>query len=154
MWELRSLSNDSFDRRLSREEKTDEAKKTLKRLDVRVLRIETAYAEVCLLACVTRRNRKRWKRSGFCTLQQTRPRDRLKPDSARHQQNHSSNQRPAAISGSGNPACASGRRTRAGHYDRLVSCMTMRRDESKVANRQSHKKYTGRRRSYWPTKVV
>jgi hypothetical protein len=55
MWELRSLSNDSFDRRLSQKEKTDEAKKTLKRLDVRVLRIETAYAGVCLLACVTRR---------------------------------------------------------------------------------------------------
>jgi hypothetical protein len=86
MWELRSLSNDFFDRRLSREEKTDEAKKTLKRLDVRVLRIETAYAEVCLLACVTRRNRKRWKRSGFCTLHQTRPRDSFKPDLARHQQ--------------------------------------------------------------------
>ena len=37
--ELRSLSNDSSDRRLSREEKTDEAKKALKRLDTRVLGI-------------------------------------------------------------------------------------------------------------------
>ena len=55
MRELRSLSSDSFDRRLSQKEKTGEAKKTLKRLDVRVLRIETAYAGVCLLACVTRR---------------------------------------------------------------------------------------------------
>jgi hypothetical protein len=112
MWELRSLSNDSFDRRLSQEEKTDEAKKTLKRLDVRVLRIETAYAEVCLLACVTR-----GKESGgsvrVFVVRSRRAHVTALARLSKASTDPSSNQRHAAISGSGNPACASGRRTQA-----------------------------------------
>ena len=73
------LPNDSFDRRLSQKEKTDETKKTLRRLDVRVLRIETAYAWVLPARLRDQKNRKWWKRSEFCRPQRTRTRDSFSP---------------------------------------------------------------------------
>ena len=71
--------NDSFDRRLPQKEKTDETKKTLRRLNVRVLRIETTYAWVLPARLRDQKERKWWKPSEFCSLQQTRTRDRLSP---------------------------------------------------------------------------
>jgi hypothetical protein len=73
------LPNDSFDRRLPQKEKTDETKKTLRRLDVRVLRIETAYAWVLPARLRDQKERKWWNPSEFCSLQQTRTRDSFSP---------------------------------------------------------------------------
>src|SRR5271163_2471114 len=69
-----------------RKEKTDETKKTLRRLDVRVLRIETAYAWVLPARLRDQKNRKWWKRSEFCRPQRTRTRDSFSPTQPRHQQ--------------------------------------------------------------------
>lgn len=55
MWELRSLFNDSSDRRFPRREKTDETKKTSKRLDVQVLQMKTRTCSAC--SCVTRKEK-------------------------------------------------------------------------------------------------
>ena len=87
-------------------ETTDEAKKTLERLDVRGLRIETAYAGVCLLACVTRREESGGSARGFVVCSR-RVHVTALARVGKASTDSSPNQRHAAIFGPGNLACAS-----------------------------------------------